>query len=95
MDIVKITTNIENFRNDIADEIRAFNHNAKEYKGEGEYFNFEVNVEEKSSITVTIKTDIFDTEVTRFLHTIYLPKPTNLLKKVMLSFALKYQVIKY
>lgn len=59
MDIVKITTNVDNFRNDIADELRAFNHNTKEYKNEDEYYNFEVILEEKDTLEVTIKTDIF------------------------------------
>ena len=57
MDIVKITTNLENFRNDIADEIRAFNHNTKEYKGEGEYYNFVVNTTVNSKVEVDISTD--------------------------------------
>ena len=58
MDIVKITTNVENFRNDIADEIRAFNHNTREYKNDDEYYNFNVILEEKDNLIVTIKTDI-------------------------------------
>ena len=63
MDIVKITTNAEIFRNDIADELRAFNHNTKEYKNEAEYYNFEVFVEENKTLNVSIKTDIFGSVV--------------------------------
>ena len=58
MDIVKITTNIEKFRNDIADELRAYNHNTVEYKGEGDYFSFNVQVNITEDIAVDVETDL-------------------------------------
>lgn len=94
---VKITTNLDNFRNDIGDEIRAFSFGMKEYKGEGDYYFFDVNVTESDKISVEIKTDIQNklTENTYFYE---IEKCENQIEyKSFLKFCIKnscYKVLK-
>ena len=89
---VKIITNTA-FSNDIADEIRAFCFGVKEYKGEGEYFVFEVNLKEENDIKVTVKTDLVNNITKEFEYVLEHYK-SEIDKKSHLKFCVKISAYK-
>ncbi len=92
---IKIVTNTA-FSNDIADEIRAFCFAVKEYKGEGEYQTFEVNLEEKEDIIVEVKTD-FEKKISKVFNYKKEDYKSEIDKKSHLKFCVKisaYKVLK-
>ncbi|MDY5439707.1 MAG: coproporphyrinogen dehydrogenase HemZ [Eubacteriales bacterium] len=89
---IKIITNTA-FSNDIADEIRAFCFGVKEYKGEGEYFVFEVNLKEENDIKVTVKTDLVNNITKEFEYELEQYK-SEIDKKSHLKFCVKISAYK-